>query len=136
MKKIFTLIIFSFLFHLYGFSQPQREGERLEALKIAYLTKKLNLTTDEAQKFWPAYNQYMADLKKTRMEGRGGDELEREGKLLAVRKKYQAEFSKTLSPERANQFFKAEKDFYQVVQKELMERRQLRQDLRQRRNNE
>lgn len=135
MKKISILIIFSFLFHFSGISQPQREGERLEALKIAYLTKKLNLTTEEAQKFWPAYNQYMSDLKKTRQEGRGGDEIEREEKLLAIRKKYQAEFGKTLSPDRANQFFKAEKEFYQVVQKELMERRQLRQDLRQRRNN-
>lgn len=134
MKKISILIIFSFLFSLCGFAQPHKEGERLEALKIAYLTKKLNLSSDEAQKFWPAYNQYMAELRKTRQEGRGGDEIEREEKLLAIRKKYQAEFSKTLSPNRANQFFKAEKEFYQVVQKELMERRQLRQDLRQRRN--
>jgi hypothetical protein len=72
----------------------------------------------------------MADLKKVRQENRGGDELKREEKLLEVRKKYQASFSKALSPERANQFFKAEKEFYVYVQKELQERRQQRQDNR------
>ncbi|GAB2679831.1 hypothetical protein GCM10027036_37490 [Flavihumibacter cheonanensis] len=129
MKYIFTLLFFIGSFQLITQAQ-QRDGERLEALKVAYLTKKLNLNTEEAQKFWPVYNDYMADLKKVRQENRGGDELKREEKLLEVRKKYQASFSKALSPDRANQFFKAEKEFYGYVQKELQERRQQRQDNR------
>ncbi|MBU7577857.1 MAG: hypothetical protein KAF40_07335 [Flavihumibacter sp.] len=129
MKYIFTLLFFIGSFQLVTQAQ-QRDGERLEALKVAYLTKKLNLNTEEAQKFWPVYNDYMADLKKVRQENRGGDELKREEKLLEVRKKYQASFSKALSPDRANQFFKAEKEFYGYVQKELQERRQQRQDNR------
>ncbi|MCF1716259.1 hypothetical protein L0U88_16575 [Flavihumibacter sp. RY-1] len=129
MKYIFTLLFFIGSFQLVTQAQ-QRDGERLEALKVAYLTKKLNLNTEEAQKFWPIYNEYMADLKKVRQENRGGDELKREEKLLEVRKKYQASFSKALSPDRANQFFKAEKEFYGYVQKELQERRQQRQDNR------
>lgn len=97
----------------------------MEALKIAYITKKLNLTTDEAQKFWPVYNQYMADLKKTRQETRENfDELEKDEKVLAVRKKYLGDFSKALSPARANEFYKCEKEFYAFVAKELQERRQ------------
>lgn len=129
MKYIFTLLFFIGSFQLITQAQ-QRDGERLEALKVAYLTKKLNLNTEEAQKFWPVYNDYMADLKKVRQENRGGDELKREEKLLEVRKKYQASFSKALSPDRVNQFFKAEKEFYGYVQKELQERRQQRQDNR------
>ena len=129
MKYIFTLLFFIGSFQLITQAQ-QRDVERLEALKVAYLTKKLNLNTEEAQKFWPVYNDYMADLKKVRQENRGGDELKREEKLLEVRKKYQASFSKALSPDRANQFFKAEKEFYGYVQKELQERRQQRQDNR------
>ena len=129
MKYIFTLLFFIGSFQLVTQAR-QRDGERLEALKVAYLTKKLNLNTEEAQKFWPVYNEYMADLKKVRQENRGGDELKREEKLLEVRKKYQASFSKALSPDRANQFFKAEKEFYGYVQKELQERRQQRQDNR------
>lgn len=130
MKYIFTLLLFIGSFQLNAVAQEQRDGERLEALKVAYLTKKLNLSTEEAQKFWPVYNTYIADLKKVRQSTRGGDELEREEKLLSVRKKYQGEFTKALSANRANEFFKAEKEFYSYVQKELQERRQQRQDNR------
>lgn len=134
MKPIFTLLIFLFSFQI-SLNAQQREGERLEALKVAFLTKKLNLSSEEAQKFWPVYNEYIAEIKKTRQDARGGNELEREEKLLDVRKKYQSSFSKTLSADRANQFFKAEKEFYSYVQKELQERRQQRQDNRSKLNN-
>jgi hypothetical protein len=100
-------------------------GGRLEALKIAYLTKKLNLSTDEAQKFWPIYNQYMDEIRKTRIDARQNKEGEipTEEKLLNIRKKYNGEFNKALSSEKVNTFFKAEKEFGTVLQKELMERR-------------
>ncbi len=124
MKQIFTLLLLFFLLLGSSRAQQPRAGERVEALKIAYLTKKLNLTTEEAQKFWPVYNQYMADLKKARAEGRSMDELEKDEKVLEIRKKYYGDFSKALNPERANQFFKYEKEFYGFVAKELQERRQ------------
>lgn len=128
MKLIFTILGMIWVFTAGLQAQQPRDGERLEALKIAYLTKKLNLTTEEAQRFWPVYNQYMADLKKVRADERNGDEIEKDEKILAVRKKYQADFSKALSPERANDFFRAEKEFYGFVAKELQQRRQLRQE--------
>ncbi|WP_276480423.1 hypothetical protein [Paraflavitalea pollutisoli] len=105
-------------------------GGRVEALKIAYLTQKLNLSPDEAQKFWPIYNKYAAEIRKVRIDGRVNKEteIEIEEKMLAIRKKYNSEFTKALSPEKVNAFFKAEKDFGTVLQKELMERRQQRQD--------
>lgn len=130
MKRIFTLFFFFLFFISNSPAQAPRAGERVEALKIAYLTKKLNLTTEEAQKFWPVYNQYMSELKKARFEGRSMDELEKDEKILEVRKKYLADFSKALSPARANEVFRYEKEFYNFVAKELQERRQNR--LRQR----
>ncbi len=33
-------------------------AEKIQSLKIAFITQKLQLTPDEAQKFWPVYNQY------------------------------------------------------------------------------
>lgn len=132
MKGIFTILLFCFTLYTPAMAQPG-DGQRLEALKIAYLTKKLNLTTDEAQRFWPVYNAYIADMKKVKADERNADELEKDEKILAVRKKYQQEFSKALSPDRANQFFKAEKEFYGFVAKELQERRQQRQEIRQER---
>ncbi len=32
--------------------------ERLNAQKIAFFTQKLQLTSDEAERFWPVYNEY------------------------------------------------------------------------------
>jgi hypothetical protein len=128
MKLIYTIFGIIFFFSTSALAQQPRDGERLEALKIAYLTKKLNLTTEEAQRFWPVYNQYMADLKKIRFDNSGADELEKDEKILGIRKKYQGDFSKALSPERANEFFKAEKEFNGFVARELQERRLQKQD--------
>ncbi|GAO45098.1 hypothetical protein [Flavihumibacter petaseus] len=127
MKRIFTLLFTIFFLITAATAQQPRPGERVEALKIAYLTKKLNLTTDEAQRFWPVYNAYMAELKKVRIEGRSMDELEKDEKVLAVRKKYYNDFSKALNPEKANQFFRYEKEFYGFVAKELQDRKDNRQ---------
>src|SRR5436190_20382368 len=43
------------------YAQPekfQEKKEHIEALKVSYITQKLNLTKEEAQKFWPVYNEY------------------------------------------------------------------------------
>lgn len=113
-----------------GGPEKKHAGGRVEALKIAFLTQKLNLSTEEAQKFWPIYNKYAAEIRKIRVDGRLNkeNEIDIEEKLLAVRKKYNSEFAKALSPEKVNAFFKAEKEFSSVLQKELLERRQQRQD--------
>jgi hypothetical protein len=107
-------------------------GSRIEALKIAYLTKKLNLSTDEAQKFWPIYNQYVGEIRRTRIDARQNKEgeINTEEKILNIRKKYNGEFGKALTSEKVNTFFKAEKEFGTGVQKELMERRMQRMENR------
>lgn len=38
--------------------QMKRVFERIQAEKIAFFTNELDLTPEEAQKFWPVYNQY------------------------------------------------------------------------------
>jgi hypothetical protein len=112
----------------------QGNGGRVEALKIAYLTKKLNLSTEEAQKFWPIYNKYSEEIRKVRLEARANKdkEIDTEEKMLGIRKKYNGEFVKALSSEKVNSFFKAEKEFGGFLQKELQERRNQRLDNRRR----
>lgn len=119
-----------------GDDDKKNNGGKIEALKIGYLTQKLNLSTEEAQKFWPIYNKYAAEIRKARGEARLNKEkeIDTEEKLLSIRKKYNGEFSKALSAEKVNSFFKAEKDFGSVLQRELMERRQQRLDNRKRLN--
>lgn len=123
MKKF---ILYSF-FILSGFSIQAQNGNRLEALKIAYITKKMDLSPDEAQRFWPIYNLYAAELKQARQDAVKNNETEilLDENQLKIRKKYNSQFNQVLSPEKVNTFFKSEKEFGVFVQKE-MERRELR----------
>jgi hypothetical protein len=104
------------------------DGSRLEALKIGYLSKKLNLTPEEAEKFWPVYNQYSGEIRNVRIDAKQNkeEEIVTEEKILNIRKKYNGEFAKALSPQRVDQFFRAEKEFGAFVTKEIMQRRNMR----------
>jgi hypothetical protein len=106
-----------------------QDGQKLEALKVAWLTKKLDLSPEEAQRFWPIYNKYTNDIRAIRLEQKekNTSEIDVEDKILSVRKKYNGEFIKALNPEKANTFFRSEKDFKVEVQRVLQERRLNRQ---------
>ena len=108
----------------------KNNGGKIEALKIAYLTNKLNLSPEEAQRFWPVYNKYMEEIRKTRLDARENkqQEIVTDEKILVIRKKYNIEFGKVLSSEKVNAFFKAEKEFGTYLQKEIIERRQQRME--------
>jgi len=123
-------ILYTF-FILSGFSMQAQNGNRLEALKIAYITKKMDLSPEEAQKFWPIYNQYAAELKEARQQAARDNETEivLDENQLKIRKKYNTQFNQVLSAEKVNTFFKSEKEFGVFVQKE-MERRKLRSQKR------
>lgn len=71
MKKL-ALVLFV-LATLPVFAQPKGEGgkakkEKIEQLKIAYLTKHLELTTVESEKFWPVYNEMTTKLRDNNKE--------------------------------------------------------------------
>ena len=36
----------------------KHDGSRIESMKVAYITNKLDLTPEEARKFWPVYNSW------------------------------------------------------------------------------
>ncbi len=134
MKRIVFIIGVSFGCALSGTSQDvtPKDG-RLEALKIAYLTRKLNLSTGEAQKFWPLYNRYIDEIRQVKTKDRNLDEITFEEKVVNIRKKYKSEFTHALPEERVNQFFKEDKEFNNIIRKELQDRQQLKQ-MRQQQN--
>lgn len=77
-KSILTIVIA--LFSFYGFSQPsnkqQTKKDKIEQLKIAFITKELDLSIEEAEKFWPVYNDMNDALKKEKKARRAkGKEL-------------------------------------------------------------
>ncbi|HLX92878.1 MAG TPA: hypothetical protein VKR32_14430 [Puia sp.] len=124
-------LLYGIIFTLF-YSASAQNGDRLQALKIAYLTKQMNLTPEEAERFWPIYNQYTEEIRKVRIDAVGNreDPLVTEEKILDVRKKYNVQFSRVLPQDRVNLFFRSEKQFGASVQRELMERRQLRMQQR------
>jgi Skp family chaperone for outer membrane proteins len=120
MKKLLLFVAFVLGLSYFGSAQPR--GEKLEAIKVAYITRELSLTSDEAQKFWPLYNQYFAELKKAREENKT-DELVFEEKVLNIRKKYRTEFKKILNDDgRVNKVFVIDRNFKEILRKEMMNR--------------
>jgi hypothetical protein len=108
MKKILLLIsVFTFFFILVQ-AQPGPGGEKVQALYIAYVSKQLNLTPDEAQRFWPVHEQYDQELSSIPPNM---GELDRQQATLNVKKKYQDRFINILGPDRTNRFFKVDVQF-------------------------
>jgi hypothetical protein len=101
-------------------------GGKLESLKIGYITDRMKLTPEEAQRFWPVYNQYAQELRDARMANRNKTEIEMDEILLNIRKKYSAQFGAALPPNKVNQFFRSEREFTNFVRGEWLRRAQQR----------
>ncbi|MGC1204952.1 MAG: sensor of ECF-type sigma factor [Flavobacteriaceae bacterium] len=54
--KTYILNILLILFCFNAFSQTRHD--KIKALKVSFITEKLDLTSKEAQQFWPIYNAY------------------------------------------------------------------------------
>jgi hypothetical protein len=100
---------------------PQRE-EKMKALYVAYITQQLQLTSEEAQKFWPVHAQYDNELKMAYRSATS--ELDKEQAMLNVKKKYEQSFTKILGADRSNKFIKVDKAFRDRLKERLKEMRQ------------
>jgi Spy/CpxP family protein refolding chaperone len=60
MKTNKLVLIILFLLSIQLFAQPPRgeKKEQIKALKVGFITNELELTSDEASKFWPIYNAF------------------------------------------------------------------------------
>lgn len=118
MKKIIlALILLLSIFN--GYSQ---RGEKIEALKVAFISERLGLDAKTAEKFWPVYHQYEGEMKAFFIQKKANkddltaeDLLEQEQKALDIKKKYAPQFLKVISNDQLTNLYKAEKDFRQMV---------------------
>lgn len=125
MKKVFTIITLVFA-GLVAYSQEpppdvqknEKVAETIEALKVAYITKELELNAEEAQQFWPTYNNFSNEIKKARQEHKD-DDIAFEEKRVGIMKKYRDNFRKILNnDDRVKRCFKAEPKFHNILRKE------------------
>ncbi len=124
MKKfILILIVFNAAFFA-GKAQDDesKKAEKIQALKIAFITQKLELTSDEAQKFWPIYSQYENEMKQLLLERKNFDVIESDESLLNIRKKYRPEFIRVIGQPRINKLFNDEQEFRGVLLRHLQNR--------------
>ena len=58
MKKAVIFLLIMLMFPVIRLTAQNPNLERLNAYKIGFFSKRLNLTSQEAEKFWPVYNEY------------------------------------------------------------------------------
>lgn len=118
----------------------RRAGQRLgqlENAKIAFITTRVSLTQDQAQKFWPLYNEFSAKRRELNRSGRllrrdvteGMTDQQIRDNLtqsfamrqqeLNLEKDYFDKFQKVISLRQVAQLFQAERDFTKEVIKRV-----------------
>lgn len=66
-KKLILIVIL--LFSITSVAQGgDKIKDKIKAQKVAFITEKLSLTSEEAQKFWPIYNDFETKMEKIRSE--------------------------------------------------------------------
>jgi len=71
----FTITILTLFFAQITFAQyedrhkkGEHHKEKIKSHKIAFITDKLDLTPEEAEKFWPVYNEHQTKMESTQKE--------------------------------------------------------------------
>lgn len=129
--------------------RPPFPREKVEAMKVGFLTQQLDLTPEEAKVFWPVYNQFQDELEQLRKSRRDNlvnarqnfeemsdnevektvdNELMFRQNELEILKKYHPLFKKVLPIKKVARLYKAEEDFKRKLLDMIQERRDDRRD--------
>ena len=137
-KTIFLLTLFMSI--ALG-SIAQDKYEKIESAKIAYLTKKVDLTPMQAEDFWPLYNEYSKKRRELHREKRHlkkNTETEQDdARLLEMMnrieeinqmelnldKSYRKRFLIILSPQQVMALYQGEREFRKIIRDKIKQRR-------------
>lgn len=122
----------------------QEKREKIKIQKIAFITDNLDLTVEEAEKFWPVYNANENTMNEMResfktmfkekaedIEGLSNEEskelinakLEHEQKMLDQRKLFHQDLDKVLPEKKILLLMEAEREFKVALMRNLSEPR-------------
>jgi hypothetical protein len=145
-RKIVGLIILA-TFCAMNIIAQNVNRQRLDAYKIAFFTKRLNLTSQEAEKFWPVYNEFQDNKNKIQLERQelnrnfnqnelnmneremieAGDKLVgMEVREAALAQEFHNKIKTVLPPVKVLRLYQAENQYRLQLLKELQERREVR----------
>lgn len=139
------MIIFLALIALVAKVIAQEDNQRndnVEAMKIGFITQKLNLTSTEAKLFWPVFNDFTSEQKKIKakmkenmltFKAKGtptdqdagkfiSEQLQLKQSELDLTKKYVTEFKKVLPEVKVALLLTLEQEFKQQLLQKLKER--------------
>ena len=111
-----------------GMEMPPRpmtkeQRERLELFSIQFITKKLDLTPAEAEKFWPLYNEQKT-ASRNLMQTAKEDEIAFQEAMLLIRKKFKKDLMPILkTDERVNLALKVDRELLNRMRNEMMRRK-------------
>jgi hypothetical protein len=117
----------------------KKHQEKIQAMKVGYITEKIALSPAEAQTFWPVYNEYNdkmesihRSIRKTHKKETSIDEMTDEAvekmvrlhhqlrqKELDTQNEYLLKFKEILSIKKVAKLYKAEHDFKRELLKKL-----------------
>jgi hypothetical protein len=127
--------------------------DKLNAYKIAFFTRRLNLTSQEAEKFWPVYNDYQSKRTSIQIERQklnrniNQNELNMSEKEMieagdkfvsmqvqeaALGQEYHKKFKEILSPVKVIRLYQAENQYRLQLLNELEKKQPLRNNPQQR----
>ena len=143
LRKTGLLLVALLLISSISFAQ-NRKLERVQALKVAFITDKISLTPQQAERFWPIYHKYEDDVRNLRRsylrqneaKTKGfsreqaqryiDDNLDYQEAVIGLKRKYKDELLKAISPTQLTQLYAAEHEFKQLLIQKLRERREKR----------
>ncbi|MDC6365072.1 MULTISPECIES: hypothetical protein [Flavobacteriaceae] len=136
------LILLAFLLGTTWFYAQGPVRDRIKTLKVAFITERVGLTSEEAQSFWPIYNEHEEKLEAIRRKERrerislSGDLSNGEAsalldKLLAlqnekheIHKTFISRIRKVISPKKTLLLMGAEEDFKKRLLQQYRKRRE------------
>lgn len=146
MRKVLLIAVFISISMMQLFAQ-RNENERIKVLKTAFITNTLDLSSKEAEKFWPIYNEYSKTIHKVKnqknrelrrqVREKGGidnisdteakkllkEHINIDINIFEAKKALNSKLDGIIPPKKILKLFKAENDFNKELLKRFRQRR-------------
>jgi len=143
MKKLILVTLTMILFTGWSHAQKNRKAfqDKINSMRIAFITQELDLSADEAKAFWPIYDAYTAERNTLRKDKRAAqsqtpksitaDEaeemiegsFENDAKEIELKKKYYGQLKAVIPVEKVAKLSAVEREFRTKILKAAKERR-------------